>query len=303
MQLRALLFLATLVVPIAIGGCGDSDVDADDSDISATSIKVVGGLSGNDAASIPVKYTSTPRYRAYSFTANKGDVIHFRVKQTDGGDAYAYLLTSSFGVLAKNDNENSSTKDSYLKATIATPGKYYVAFRDKAYRAGNFTIGFSVDEAIPTCEGAPKFPTTGVKKTGITATQYNYVRNCAARQSPSEPCPWKLEQRVNAMAFSIAGVASVSSTRDVRFDFGLKRYEVFDASSRYNCAITDSGSVTVDANGQGSTKSTYADACNGGPSNEKTRSVRVSLGSTCLAVTDADGLEDGRMQVYIAQVN
>lgn len=303
MQIRALLLLTILTVPIATTGCGDSDADADDSDLSATSIQVIGGFSNGDPASFPINYTSTPRYRAFSFTAQKGDVVHFRVKQMDGGDAYAYLLTSTFGVLARNDNENTTTKDAYLTATIAAPGKYFVAFREKAYRTRKFTINFAMDEAIPTCEGTPKFPTSGTKSTGIGATQYNYVRNCAARQSPSGPCPWKLEQRVSAMAFNIDGVASVSSTREVRFDFGLKRYTVYDTSSRYNCAITDSGRVTLDANGQGTTTSTYEDACNGGPSNRKSRSVKVSLGSSCLAVTDADGLDDGRMQVYIAQVN
>ncbi|MFO0665437.1 MAG: hypothetical protein U0174_15890 [Polyangiaceae bacterium] len=304
MKWRALFLSAILALPLSSLGCADSDSDADDSDLSSASVKVLGGFTQSGPFTLPASYTSTPRYRGYSFTAAKGDVVHFRVKQTDGGDAIAYLLNAQFGTVARNDNENASTKDSYLKATIATPGTYYVAFREKRYRASKFSVTFSVDEALPTCEGTPKFPTSGALTTGISGTQYNYVRTCAPGETPPPGgCPWKLEQRVSARAFDINGVARVSSMREVQFDFGLKRYTVFDASSRYNCEITDSGRVTLDANGQGKTTATYEDACNGGPANRKSREVRVSLGSTCLAVTDAEGLEDGRMQIYIAQLN
>src|SRR5260221_7633930 len=76
------------------------------SDAFSYRMKIVGSLDYG-ANSSSVKYTSTPRYRAFKFSGRQYDNVDVWVKSTDGGDAVAWVLDNGFHVLATNDHADN----------------------------------------------------------------------------------------------------------------------------------------------------------------------------------------------------
>src|SRR5438876_318624 len=102
-----------LLVALIAAGCASSNKPAatDDfaelasldekSDAFSSRMKIVGDLQNGDTQQ--VKYTDAPRYRAYRIVGKKGQKVSVWVRSSTG-DALAWLLSSSYRILAKNDD-------------------------------------------------------------------------------------------------------------------------------------------------------------------------------------------------------
>ncbi len=161
---RALLSLA-LVLPLAIAACSAEDkqpVESDFSDLAAIDqksdafsyrMKILGSLDYGQT-STNVKYTSSPRYRAYKFAGGKGDVVDVWTRSSNGGDAVTWLLDNAFHVVASNDDADAGTLDSHVSATL--PGNtdpairtYYVVYRDYSLNNRKFAVSLNGAVAAP----------------------------------------------------------------------------------------------------------------------------------------------------------
>jgi hypothetical protein len=117
-----------------------AETEEADSALSAALIQNLGSISRGQTLS--AGYTSTSKYRSYSFTAAAGDVVDFWVRSSNGGAAYAYILRSTFSTVTSN-HDAPGTKDAHVQATIATAGTYYLVFRDEALHDATFTVEFN----------------------------------------------------------------------------------------------------------------------------------------------------------------
>ncbi|HSO39912.1 MAG TPA: PPC domain-containing protein, partial [Labilithrix sp.] len=135
----------------------EDDVAVDEAALSSSLIQVLGTIAPGGSVSVP--YTATPKYRAYSFTAAAGDKVTFKVTSESGGDAFAYILGSTFATIASNDNASATTKDAEVTATIKKSGTYYVALRNVVRAPTTFTLSFAgrppavSDSPGPACDG------------------------------------------------------------------------------------------------------------------------------------------------------
>ena len=167
MSFRTLFPFACLSVLALAAGCAvDTSADDDpltpessESDLSASRIQVLGAIASG--ATKTVSYTSSPLYRAYSFTAKKGDTVDVSVHSSNG-DAVAYLLRSSYTTVARNDDASGVTHDAHISATIKSDGQYFVAFKEAKGKSADFTISFTSEPAssgndagAPPDSGAP----------------------------------------------------------------------------------------------------------------------------------------------------
>src|SRR5689334_9908744 len=126
--MRKLLLLALL-------GCVAEKPEPQDSfddlagkaDAFSSKMRVVGNLAYG-AAPLRVKYSSTPLYRAVSFTAQSGDPVDLWVRSTQG-DPVTWILDASYKVVAKNDDASGSVTDSHLALTLKKSGTFYAVFR------------------------------------------------------------------------------------------------------------------------------------------------------------------------------
>jgi hypothetical protein len=135
------------------GSDGDG-AEESDSALSASLIQNLGSIARGQT--LTASYTSSPKYRSYSFTAAAGDVVDFWVRSSNGGDAYAYILRSSFSTVTSN-HDAPGTKDAHVTAKIATAGTYYLVFRDEALHDATFTVEFN-KPAVAVDAGAPDAP-------------------------------------------------------------------------------------------------------------------------------------------------
>jgi hypothetical protein len=86
-----------------------------------------------------LKYTSTPLYRAVTFTAAAGDPVDVWLRSSQG-DPVTWILDAAYKVVAKNDDASSATTDSHLAVTLRKAGTFYVVFRDYSYESHYFTV-------------------------------------------------------------------------------------------------------------------------------------------------------------------
>lgn len=111
------------------------------SDSFSSRMKIVGSLDyGQTSAS--TRYTKTPRYRAFKFAGNAGDLIDVWVRSTDGGDAVAWVLDNDFHVVGSNDDADDSTLDSHVNVALPANASatHYVVFRDYWTDTAHFTV-------------------------------------------------------------------------------------------------------------------------------------------------------------------
>jgi hypothetical protein len=134
---------------IALAGCGVAkpEVVEDFSDLASLDeksdsfsyrMRVVGTL-GFGQTSQPVKYTSSPRFRAFKVVAKKGDSLDVWVRSSDG-DAVSWITDYRFNVIAYNDDADASTFDSHLTATAARAGNYWIIFREYGLDKATFSV-------------------------------------------------------------------------------------------------------------------------------------------------------------------
>jgi hypothetical protein len=127
------------------------------SDAFSTHMKIVGSLDYNTTSST-VKYTSSPKYRAFKFAGNKGDQVDVWVRSPDfTGDAVAWVLDNNFKTLSSNDDADDTTLDAHISLTL--PGNknasivtYYVVFRDYWMSRSNFQVSLSGPADYTSCK-------------------------------------------------------------------------------------------------------------------------------------------------------
>jgi hypothetical protein len=137
---------------VCFAACAQQKVAVDDdftsfagmdqkSDAFSYRMKIVGSLDyGTTSAS--VKYTSTPRYRAFKFSGHGDDTVDVWVKSSDGGDAVAWVLDNGFHVLASNDDASADTVDAHVTVKLKANASdtHYVVFRDYSTSTAHFTV-------------------------------------------------------------------------------------------------------------------------------------------------------------------
>src|SRR5262249_49330770 len=111
------------------------------SDAFSYRMKIVGSLDYNHTSS-SVKYTSTPRFRAFKFSGHAHDLVDVWVKSTDGGDAVAWVLDNSFHVLGTNDDADATTTDAHISLTLPSSSSltHYIVFRDYNTSTAHFNV-------------------------------------------------------------------------------------------------------------------------------------------------------------------
>lgn len=88
-----------------------------------------------------VDYTPTPRFRAFSFFANRGDEVDVWARSTTG-DAMLWLTTADFANVASNDDADVTTSNAHVVQKFTKAGTYFVVVREHFERAAQFTLTF-----------------------------------------------------------------------------------------------------------------------------------------------------------------
>jgi hypothetical protein len=140
-------FVALLAL-VASAGCavdtsnedGTLAPESSESDLSASRIQQLGTITSGTTKT--ASYTSSPLYRAYAFTAKKGDSVDIWVRSSNG-DAVAYLLRSNNASIVRSDNASAATQDAHITATIAADGTYFIAFKEAKGKNADFTVSFT----------------------------------------------------------------------------------------------------------------------------------------------------------------
>jgi hypothetical protein len=140
----------------AVTGCASPDaastkesIDSSESDLKLSYPQYLGQIA--EGATKTSNYANPPRYRAYGFTATGGDEITVTVKSYDG-DAMGWITTSSYTVLAANDDASSSTLDSKVVYTVPTgtaSRSYRIVFRDYDLLDATFSVKLSIKSSVP----------------------------------------------------------------------------------------------------------------------------------------------------------
>jgi hypothetical protein len=196
------------------------------SDAFSYRMKVVGSLDYNTTSS-SVKYTSSPRYRAFKFGGSEHDNVDVWVKSTDGGDAVAWVLDNSFHVLASNDDADGNTLDAHVKLTLPANASitHYVVFRDYSASAAHFSVkltgGPAYDTSCATDDDCVAVPAGGCCPNGLdAAVNVNSTDEYAAATAcvnPPATCPLQviLETRVAQCDFATNHCAMIQPV-DIR---------------------------------------------------------------------------------------
>ena len=153
--------ITTILTLAALAGCtaGKADVDEDFTDLAglddkadlfSAKLKLLGSLT--DGAPLRARYTSTPRFRGYQFTAAQGDQVDVWVRSS-AGDALAWVVDGTFRVIAKNDDASADTYDAHIVTTLPASGvaggRYYVIYRDYDLATHYFTVSYGRRPALP----------------------------------------------------------------------------------------------------------------------------------------------------------
>lgn len=161
-----------LLVPAGIVACSASDdtsEESSESDLRAmTPAEIVGTIAYGETKT--VAYTSSPKYRALSFQAEKGDAIDARFVGDGGVNPTAYLLSSTFSTLEHNDDEAAGSSASHFTHVISKAGTYYLVVRDVKTHSGNVTISLSRTNAAPNGPSDPNDPFDAASCSGSAIT-------------------------------------------------------------------------------------------------------------------------------------
>jgi hypothetical protein len=147
--------VGAFAVQVGCASSADSSKDPVDSyasELRLSSPKYLGPIA--DGETKTTSYANPPRYRAYGFSASGGDEITVTVKSVNG-DAMGWLTTSSYEVLAANDDASSSTLDSKVVYTVpagAAKRTYRVVFRDYDLLDATFSVKLAIKTSAPSCD-------------------------------------------------------------------------------------------------------------------------------------------------------
>ncbi len=102
--------------------------------------EIVGKIANGETKN--VAYTSTPRFRAFSFFANRGDEVDVWARSTTG-DAMLWLAAADNTNVAVNDDAAPGTVDAHIVQKLTNAGQYFVVLRDYNEQAAQFTVTFA----------------------------------------------------------------------------------------------------------------------------------------------------------------
>jgi hypothetical protein len=145
-----------LALAAAATGCSASaskDTDAvasDAAELKSSLVQYLGQIA--DGETRTTAYSTPPKYRAYGFSAKGGDTITIDVKSKNGGDAMAWLTSSSYSTVTSNDDASPQTLDA--KIVYAVPNNqakrsYRIVFRDYDQLDATFSVKLSIDTPAP----------------------------------------------------------------------------------------------------------------------------------------------------------
>ncbi len=101
---------------------------------SPDDVQIIGDIDYGQS-SPPVEYSSTPRYRAFVFTAMGGDKIEVTFKGED---------RKAFVAIANGELKQLASATTRLAFTVPEKGPdaeaYYIVFRDTEDKPGRFTV-------------------------------------------------------------------------------------------------------------------------------------------------------------------
>lgn len=156
MSFSRVVLVASVVVGLAAStGCSSADVsekedvESYESELRLSSPRYLGQIANGETKTN--HYSNPPRYRAYGFYAKGGDEITADVK-SDYGDAMGWLTTSSYDVVAANDDASRRTLDAKVvyKVPDGTASRAYrIVFRDYDLLDASFTVKLSIRSATP----------------------------------------------------------------------------------------------------------------------------------------------------------
>jgi hypothetical protein len=153
-------FVAGAVVALAaLAGCSSADAPQKEdaasyeSELRLASPRYLGPIASGETKTD--HYSNAPRFHAYGFTAGGGDAITATVKSVNG-DAMGWITTSTYSVLAANDDASSSTTDSKVVYTVpagTASRAYRIVFRDYDSLDATFNVKLSIkSSAAVTCD-------------------------------------------------------------------------------------------------------------------------------------------------------
>ena len=136
--------LVSLSLAAGLIGCsGAASTDGVAAELSALPSSAIVGKLAYGQTSQPVRYTSSPRYRAFSFSGRAGDNVQAWVRSSDG-DAVGWILSSSFRTLASNDDASAGTSDSEVTLSLPSSGTFYIAFDERDLADATFTVSLGL---------------------------------------------------------------------------------------------------------------------------------------------------------------
>ena len=154
MSFSRVIFVAGLVAGLAaVTGCTSSaapekeSAESYESELRLSGPRYLGQIANGETKTN--YYSSPPTYRAFGFYAKGGDEITADVKSVDG-DGMGWITTSSYDVVAANDDASSSTLDAKVvyKVPAGTASRpYRIVFRDYDLLAATFAVKLTITSA------------------------------------------------------------------------------------------------------------------------------------------------------------
>ncbi len=181
-------------------------------DAFSTKMKIVGSLDYGHTSDA-VRYSKTPRYRAFKFGGNAGDSVDVWVRSTHG-DPVAWVLDNKFHVLAMNDDADDRTTDAHVTVTLpaSTSITHYIVFRDYALATHDFTVELGGGASWANCAtdaDCVALPSGGCcpdgTLTAVNADQtaaFDLATTCTAIPRPLCPNHMVLDSRVAQCNFA-----------------------------------------------------------------------------------------------------
>jgi hypothetical protein len=152
-----------------------SQIADEKSDAFSKKMTIVGTLTDPNG-NVSISYTKTPIYRAIKLHALVGDWVKITVTAggkvpvgADAPDSVTFLLDSKFKIVAKNDDANSTTRDSQIVTQLKKSGTFYVVVRDYNYAS----VTFNAELAMARVSGDPLADANSWFQLFFTGNDYN----------------------------------------------------------------------------------------------------------------------------------
>lgn len=140
-RLAVFSVIAGLAVACTTQGSDDTAASSSAQDLRLLDTTVLGSIQPGTTKS-GCSY-APPNRAAWAFTAHAGDVITIGVS-SHIGDAVAYLTDARWGVLAYNDDADSTTHDARIVYQAVASGTYAIVFEDYNHLPASFDVSLDI---------------------------------------------------------------------------------------------------------------------------------------------------------------